>query len=282
MARKARAVDHLVNRKSNVRLVDEIAARPASATKSTAKQSSGKVDVPRTPFRFFDLPAELRLRVYEVLLTFPTTIDLDPANHSAIAPRLRMFLVSHRVHDEASRVFYSGNTFRVFPTHGRYINRKHPLLAWFPRRYRALLTRAELRLGPGFTRPPKHWVVDSRLGLTAATKLHKLRVFVEIDPAAHVLFEDFGLGQAVYTEYCVGLLRALLVASGPQIREVEFDAYPSVKRDGPLLTALAQEARLHRTRVSWESGRVWQDEMTWEMERAMRAMRVGQSDERVS
>lgn len=275
MARKTKAADHLVNRKTKARLVDEIAASHASATKPPAKQQVNENGVRCKPFRFFGLPSELRLRIYEVLLTFPTTIDLDPVNHSAIAPQLRVFLVSHRFHEEASRVFYSCNTFRIFPTHGRYINRKHPLLAWFPRRYRGYITRVELRLGPGFTRPPKHWIVDSRLGLAAATNLHKLRVFVEIDPASHVLFEAFGLGQAVYTEYCVGLLRALLVMPGPRIKEVEFDAYPSVKRDGPLLTALVQETRLHQKTVAWGSERVWEDGMTLEIERAMRTMRVG-------
>lgn len=257
MARKTKAVDHLVNRMSKMRLVDEIAASSPNAIKSGVQPDvKEQDDVVRQPFRFFDLPFELRLRVYEFLLIFPKTIDLDPSNHRVVAPNLRLFLVDHRMHEEASRVFYGRNTFRVFPIHGRYINRKPPLLAWFPRRYRAHITRLELRLGPGFTRPPKCWVVDSRLGLAAAKKLYKLKIFIEIDPASNEVFEGFRVGQNFYTEYCVGLLRALLgqVAS---ISEVEFDAYPSVSKSSPLLKGLLEETKLNQKSVTWGSERGW-------------------------
>jgi hypothetical protein len=214
-------------------------------------------DDERKPFRFFDLPYELRLRVYELLLVSPKTMDLDPMNHRAVAPSLRMFYVNHRMHDEASRVFYARNTFRLFPIHGRYINAKYPLFARLPRKYRALITRLELRLGPGFTRPPKGWVVDSRLGLGAVTKAHKLRIFVEIDPASSDIFEGFRTGEKTfYTEYCVGLLR-LLLAQIPSVGEVEMDAYPSVSKNSPLLKALLDEARLNQKRITWGPERGW-------------------------
>ena len=254
MARKTKAIDHLVNRKSKVRLVDEQAAKPLDVKDEERKDEDVKVK--RQPFRFFDLPYELRLRVYEELLIFPKTIDLDPSNHRTVAPALRLFLVDHRTHDEASRVFYGSNTFRVFPIHGRYINRKHPLLAWFPRKYRAQLTRLELRLGPGFTKPPKCWVVDSRLGLVAAKKVYRLKIFVEIDPASNEVFEGWRVGNNFYTEYCVGLLRGLL-AQVPSINDVEFDAYPSVSRSSPLLQGLIEETKLNQKRVAWGPERGW-------------------------
>ena len=255
MARKSKAIDHMVNRMSKVRLVDERAAAPPQSQDDPVED--GKEAAQRQPFRFFDLPYELRLRVYEELLIFPKTIDLDEANYRTIAPALRLFLVDHRMHDEASRVFYGGNTFRVFPI-GRYINRKHPLLAWFPRKYRAQLTRLELRLGPGFTKPPKCWVVDSRLGLAAMKKVYKLKVFVELDPASNAVFEGFRAGKNFYTEYCVGLLRGLL-AQLPSIDDVEFDAYPSVSKSSPLLRGLLEETKLNQKRVAWGPERGWDE-----------------------
>jgi len=272
MARKTKAIDHMVNRMSKVRLVDERAAPPPDLQDDA--QEDDKKAVKRQPFRFFDLPSELRLRIYEELLVFPKTIDLDPTNYRTVAPALRLFLVDHRMHDEASRVFYGRNTFRVFPIHGRYINRKHPLLAWFPRKYRALLTRLELRLGPGFTKPPKCWVVDSRLGLAAVKKVYKLKIFVEIDPASNEVFEGWRVGNNFYTEYCVGLLRGLL-AQVPSIDDVEFDAYPSVSKDSPLLKGLVEETKLNQKRVAWGPERGWDKIVEVDLARVLQKMGLG-------
>ena len=238
---KTKDIDWLVKRMNTLDIVDEASALSAD---------------PIQPFRFFDLPSELRLRVYELLLVFPKTLDLDPTNARNVAPHLRLFLTSKRMHDEATRVFYSCNIFRVFPIHGRYINKKHPLMAWLPRKYRAYITRLELRLGPGFTRPPKGWVVDSRLGLAAATKVYKLRIFVEIDPESSEIFQGFRVGTSFYTEYCVGLLRNLL-AQLPSVGQVEFDAYPSVSKDSPLLKRLVEETKLNQKRIAWGTERGW-------------------------
>ncbi|KAI4615258.1 hypothetical protein J4E83_006985 [Alternaria metachromatica] len=272
MARKTKAIDHMVNRMSKVRLVDERAAPPPDAQDDA--QEDEKKAARRQPFRFFDLPSELRLRIYEELLVFPKTIDLDPTNYRTVAPALRLFLVDHRMHNEASRVFYGRNTFRVFPIHGRYINRKHPLLAWFPRKYRALLTRLELRLGPGFTKPPKCWVVDSRLGLAAVKKVYKLKIFVEIDPASNEVFEGWRVGNNFYTEYCVGLLRGLL-AQVPSIDDVEFDAYPSVSKDSPLLKGLVEETKLNQKRVAWGPERGWDKIVEVDLASVLQKMGLG-------
>ncbi|KAI4615845.1 hypothetical protein J4E80_006264 [Alternaria sp. BMP 0032] len=272
MARKTKAIDHMVNRMSKVRLVDERAAPPPDVQDDA--QEDEKKAAKRQPFRFFDLPSELRLRIYEELLVFPKTIDLDPTNYRTVAPALRLFLVDHRMHDEASRVFYGRNTFRVFPIHGRYINRKHPLLAWFPRKYRALLTRLELRLGPGFTKPPKCWVVDSRLGLAAVKKVYKLKIFVEIDPASNEVFEGWRVGNDFYTEYCVGLLRGLL-AQVPSIDDVEFDAYPSVSKDSPLLRGLVEETKLNQKRVAWGPERGWDKIVEVDLASVLQKMGLG-------
>ncbi|KAF2653491.1 hypothetical protein K491DRAFT_694664 [Lophiostoma macrostomum CBS 122681] len=212
----------------------------------------------KMPFRFFALPYELRLRIYELILVLPKTIDLDPLNICTVRPLLETFLVSRRMHDEAYAVFYGRNTFRLFPTHGRFHHTKVPLLARLPPRYRAALTKVELRLGPSWTKPPRGWVADGRLGLGEAGRLRLLKVFVEFDPASHVVFEGFRNGDSFYTEFCVDVVRAVF-AQVPSIAQVEFDAWEGVFKcaplPSPLLMGLVNEARANHKRVTWGPGR---------------------------
>lgn len=240
---RTKGIDRLVQRLDTLRI-------------TTADAPKVPDEAPKQPFRFFDLPSELRLRIYELLLVFPKTLDLDPSNVRNIGPYLNLFHASRRMHDEAARVFYSMNTFRVFPTHGRYINKKHPLMAWIPRKYKAYITRLELRLGPGFTRPPKGWVVDSRHDFGAMTRVHKLAVFVEFDPECSDVFQGVRVGTNFYTEFCVGLTRSLL-AQLPSVGTVEFDAYPSVSKESPLLKGLVAETKLNQKRIAWGPERNW-------------------------
>ncbi|KAF2095431.1 hypothetical protein NA57DRAFT_20458, partial [Rhizodiscina lignyota] len=207
----------------------------------------------RATFRFFDLPTELRLRVYELLLTLPESyvVDLDPQNYRRLAPIfLSLFLTSHRVHEEASAVFFRTNTFRLFPTHGRFFHTKRPLLSRLPTTHRGQLTTCELRLGPGWTKPPRGWVVNDALGLQEVKKLRRLNVFVECDPASHDVFRGFRPSETFYTDFCVGLIRDVFAAA-PSIVEIEFDGYPSVHKDSPLMVALKCEAKAKGKRVTW-------------------------------
>lgn len=185
----------------------------------------------RQPFRFFDLPTELRILILEFTLFHPATIDLDPLNTYLIAPLIRIFLVSHRMHTEASQVFYSINTFRLFPIHGRFFHTKQPLLARLPVRYLALITTLELRLGPGWTGPPSGWkIANPKLRLAQLEAARSFRVFVEFDPASHEVFRGFRKSEDFYTEFCRDLLVGLFAQVGG-IEEVHFDAYTSVRQN---------------------------------------------------
>ncbi|PVI05308.1 hypothetical protein DM02DRAFT_715853 [Periconia macrospinosa] len=216
------------------------------------------------PFPFLALPYEIRLHIYELLLSFPKTLDLDPSNPRTLIPNLRLFLVSRQIHAEASRAFYSLNTFRIFPINGRFFHAKYPLLARLPASYKTHITKLELRLGPGWTKPPKGWVIDEREGnrrrlrLADIQNVRLLKVFVECDPAASEVFNGFRHkeGRDFYTGFCVGLLNGLFEHL-PSLERVEFDAYPSVPRNSPLLKGLLDEAKAGGKGILWGPERGW-------------------------
>ncbi|KAF2815721.1 uncharacterized protein BDZ99DRAFT_457691 [Mytilinidion resinicola] len=220
------------------------------------------------PFRFFDLPAELRLKILDRVLVLPQTVDLEPDNYRYVAPRLRLFLVSHRMHVEAAECFFGSNTFRVFPIHGRFFHTKKPLLVRLSPRYRALIKTIELRLGPGWTKPPKCWVVDARLGLEQMTKGRLLKIFAECDPASDEIFEGFRAGQDFYTFFCKDLVQNVLEQI-PSVVEVQFDAYPSVTKGSPLMQALINEGKARNKRISYGPARGWNTDLS----KAMAALR---------
>jgi hypothetical protein len=242
--------------------IDELASRLDRIALATPDISSDDSDdepppAPK-PFPFLALPYELRIRIYEQLLIFPTTIDLDPSNTRTLIRPLRLFLVSHAVHAEASRLFYSRNTFRIFAVHGRFFHTKKQLLTRLPVTYRSYVTKLELRLGPGWTKPPKGWVVDAKLGLGDMRNVRGLRVFVECDPASSEIFEGFRHkdGEEFYTTFCVGLLRGLF-AQLSGLSKVEFDAYPSVSRTSPLMKGLIAEVKAGQKKIIWGPERGW-------------------------
>lgn len=193
-------------------------------------------------FPFFDLPFELRSKVLCYILTTSQPVDLDPSNYRSGHQRLNLFLTSHRLHSEASHLFYSTHTFRIFPTHGRFFgHRTKPLLQRFPTRYRESLTSLELRLGPGWNNPPKSWWVDSRLGLEEMAKVRTLKVFVECDPS-HEIFRGFRIGRDFFTDFSAHLLEEI-TRRLPALVWIEFDGWPSVMREGPLMKKLVEVAK---------------------------------------
>ena len=211
------------------------------------------------PFRFLALPSELRNKIYSLVYsTAPAVIDLDPHTFALLHRQklLSLFRVSRQLHNEAAHHFSSTHTFRLFPTYpGRYLKTKKPLLARLPAHYRASMTSLELRLGPGFNNPPQGWIVNDALGLADCTNVRVLKVFVECDPSDGI-FKGFRMGDGAYERFSAALLDSVLkeVAS---ITVVEFDAYPSVKRTGDMMSHLGEVVVKHEKVVGWGSERGW-------------------------
>lgn len=99
----------------------------------------------------------------------------------------------------------------------------------------------ELRLGPGWSNPPKSWWVDSRLGIEEMINVRTLKVFVECDPS-HDIFKGFRIGKDFFTGFAAHLLEEI-TSRLPALSRAEFDGWPSVMREGPLMKKLVAVAK---------------------------------------
>lgn len=213
----------------------------------------------RRPFRFLDLPSELRVEIY--MLHFEGSgrvVDLDSDNYKLIHRKLAIFWTCRAIYHEASHVFYATRTFRIFPTQpGRFFKTKKPLLSRLTPSQRRSLTSLELRLGPGWNKPPRGWVVNKALGLAGCVNVRRLTVFVECDPSDKV-FEGFRKADGFYEGFSRNLLDGIL-AEMPFIDRVHFDAWTSVKKDGAMMTGLVNVAKARGREICWGPERNWTD-----------------------
>lgn len=213
-------------------------------------------------FRFFDLPTELRMKIYDLALVVPDqAVDLDPSNYRRLLPRMQCFRVSKQMHAEAAAFFYRSNTIRLFPTHGRFFHTKRPLLARLESQHRSCITSVELRLGPGWSAPPRCQKVDDTLGLEDCVSLRTLKVFVELDPNGDIFngFRGRGNGKEFYKAFCTAIVSDIF-SRVPSIIAVELDAFPSVSKDSPLVLAILDSCKKASKKVIWGPLRGWERE----------------------
>lgn len=211
------------------------------------------------PFRFMDLPRDVRLLVYSHhFANIGPVVDVEPGNYAAIHRRLVIFRVCRLFYEEASHIFYSEKTFRIFPIDGRYARAKKGLLARMKPRVRSHMTTLELRLGPGWSKPYRSWVVDDLVGLKDCVNVHRLAVYIEIDPSDNI-FNGWRKSSGFYESFCQNLLRDLL-HSLPNVRTVTFDAHDPVKKSGDMARGLIEVAREEQRKIGWGPCRGWTDE----------------------
>lgn len=213
---------------------------------------------PKKPFRFLDLPTEIRLRIYDHhFAAVEPVLDLDHENHRKLGKYLAIFRTCRLIAREASDHFYSTHAVRLFSIHpGSFFRTKRQLLARLKPRIRSMLTRLELRLGPGWSKPPDGWVVKPKMCLKECINVRLLTVFVQIDPANSYLSAFHRPG--FYEGFSRNLLRQVL-SELPSVERVEFDAYESVPKRSKMITELIEEAVSHGKAICWGPERGWTD-----------------------
>ena len=241
--------------------------KPVEAPEPSDDSESEQEPEVREPFPLLDLPSEIRLRVYHFVLFTPTrksgaaknagTVGSSAKKSKHIAPtshRIALFLVSRRVHDEASHLFYSSQIFRLFPVQDFS---RRPTVRALPRRHRPSVTTIELILGNSWTAPPRSWIVNQGLGLHDMALTRTLKIFIECDPSQPI-FEGFRVSKDYYTEFAGNLMQQILERL-PGLVQVEFDGYPSVRKSGDLMLRLLDETRMANKKVLWGPERGWTD-----------------------
>ncbi|KAG7415730.1 hypothetical protein DER46DRAFT_601140 [Fusarium sp. MPI-SDFR-AT-0072] len=215
--------------------------------------------VPKTPFHFLSLPAEVRIQIYTYFFDdVDTLLDLGPQNYKRVHKKLGLMRVCRQVHDEATFAFYSTRTFRLFPTYpGKYFKSKKPLLARLKPQQRKCVTSLELRLGPGWNAPPRGWVVNPALGLSDCVDVERLNVFVECDPSDNI-FQGWRRSDGFYEGFSRNLLTDVLEAL-PSVHTVQFDGWTSVKKSGDMMQGLMGVVNEAGLAIEWGPERGWTD-----------------------
>lgn len=262
-AKPAENLDELELDLSSLKITNDVAQVPiASLTADTPlipfRPNKRKVVPP--PFRFLLLPSELRVKIYEYYFADDETVlDLGPDNYKRYHKLLGLMRVCRQISYEATHLFYSTRTFRIFPTHPARLKTKKPLLARLKPRQRECIATLDLRLGPGWNAPPRSWVVNDALGLKECVNAHQLNVLVQCDPSDGI-FKGFRRSEGFYESFSRQLLESV-IKELPALKVIEFDAWPGVQRSGAMMRGLLDLVAEHEIAIAWGPERGWTDAM---------------------
>ncbi|KAK2850736.1 hypothetical protein FQN49_005364 [Arthroderma sp. PD_2] len=209
--------------------------------------------------RIFDLPWELRIKVYSYVFSGPPRIvrpirasrkrsDKEPASPTfGRHRRTSILLVSRQFHDDVTQYLYSSYTFRIFPI--QHQPSIVPNICDLAPRYKGSVRVLRLVLGSSWTDPPESWVVNEKLGLKHMHGVHTLEILVLCDPS-NPMFEPFRISKDFYTQFSCRLLHGILRGL-PNLSHVVIDGYSSIERNGGLVSGLVQEIQATKKKIRW-------------------------------
>lgn len=130
-----------------------------------------------------------------------------------------------------------------------------------PMHYRTCITTLELRLGPGWSAPPKCQNINESLGLQDCSSLRTLKIFIELDPSDTIFagFRGRNATEDTYKHFSTALLVGIL-EQVPWLETIEIDAYPGVKKEAPLVMALVRRVEEYGKKLVWGPLRGWEKE----------------------
>lgn len=114
--------------------------------------------------------------------------------------------------------------------------------------------------------------MNDTLGLKDAVNVRILKCFVEVDPSDKV-FAGFR-SNINYPNFSRKLLENVL-AEVPSITEIQFDAWPSVKKDGEMMRGLVEVALQQKKMVSWGPERGWNNDEDADLDEILLVKKMG-------
>ncbi len=168
-----------------------------------AKRSNNRQKVPKQPFRFLDLPSEIRVLIYRHVLVVPHCLHYQKkrvsrsvckygfqVQRNKVADRFAIMLANHQIYMESSTVFYTENVFEIIVGWMLAVARqfdfdddkpsRHVFLPWHQQFWKCLGSTQPVEYGRWTLHPI--WTAKFCLWNAASWKSGLARVLGKLDP----------------------------------------------------------------------------------------------------